>query len=293
MSNPTISKIKHIVLSGGGAAGFAFYGALKNTHSRGLWNIGDIERIYSTSAGSFISVFISLGYEWKDIDDYIIKRPWNQVYKFELPMAIQAIQKQGIFTKNVILETFTPLFNGKDIPLDITLDAFYEINKKELHFITTNYDLFEYVDISYKTHPKWLLIDAVYASCCLPILFCPLYKENEDNTISVFMDGGIRMNYPLLVCLNDGCDPSEVMGIRRVDKVESSTLLQSYSLFDVLFKLFNQYLRKVEMPSPSEKIQHQIDIPFSSVDLIAIFKCLSSEEERSRLIEFGIECSKT
>ena len=127
---PIMAKIKHLVISGGGAAGFSFYGALKNSHNNGIWNIRDIERIYSTSAGSIISVFLSLGYEWPVLDDYIIKRPWNQVYKCELPMAIQAIKNQGLFGKNVIQETFTPLFYGKDISLNITLEEFYLINKK-------------------------------------------------------------------------------------------------------------------------------------------------------------------
>lgn len=277
-------KIKHLVISGGGAAGFAFYGALKHTHEKGIWNIVDIERIYSTSAGSIISVFLSLGYEWQTIDDYIIKRPWNQVYKCELPMALQAIKNQGLFGQYVIQETFTPLFHGKDISLDITLDEFYEYNKKELHFITTDYDSFDYVDISYKTHPKWRVVDAVYASCCLPLLFSPFYKDSH-----VYFDGGIRMNYPLRVCLDDGCLPTEILGIRRIDpeSVVNKTISPSFSLFDVIHKLFYQYTKKIEIDLPEKQIQYQYDIRFSAMDLNAIFHCLVEEEERIRLIQFG------
>ena len=277
-------KIKHLVISGGGAAGFAFYGVLKHTHEKGIWNIADIESIYSTSAGSIISVFLTLGYDWKTIDDYIVKRPWNQVYKCELPMAIQAIKNQGLFSQHVIRDTFTPLFLGKDISLDITLNELYEYNKIELHFITTDYESFDYVDISYKTHPEWKVTDAVYASCCLPLLFSPFYKESR-----VYLDGGIRMNYPLLVCLNAGCDPSEILGIRRInpESVVNNTILPSFSLFDVIHKLFHQYIQKIEITLPEQKIQHQYNIRFPSMDLNAIFHCLSEEEERIRLIELG------
>lgn len=278
------SKIKHIVISGGGAAGFAFYGALKHTHTNGIWNIADIESIYSTSAGSIISVFLTLGYDWKTIDDYIVKRPWNQVYKCELPMALQAIQNQGLFNRHVILDTFKPLFLGKDISIDVTLKELYDYNQKELHFITTDYESFDYVDVSYKTHPEWSVVDAVYASCCLPLLFSPLYKDSK-----VYFDGGIRMNYPLHVCLNAGCDPAEIIGIRRIDpeSVVNKTLLPSYSLFDVINKLFHQYSNKIEIALPEKQIQYQYDIRFLSMDLNAIFHCLSDEEERIRLIEFG------
>ena len=52
-------KIKHIVCSGGGATGFAFYGIIRETHKKGLWNFDDIETIYGTSVGSiFCFLFI-------------------------------------------------------------------------------------------------------------------------------------------------------------------------------------------------------------------------------------------
>jgi predicted acylesterase/phospholipase RssA len=289
-----MAKIKHLVISGGGAAGFSFYGALKNAHNRELWNMGDIDRIYSTSAGSIISVFLSLGYDWNTLDDYIIKRPWNQVYKCELPMAIQAIKNQGLFGQTVIQDTFAPLFKGKDISLNITLEEFFEINKKELHFITTEYESFNHIDISFKTHPKWRVVDAVYASCCLPILFSPFYKENEEEKkMQIYFDGGIRMNYPLNACLDDGCHPSEILGIRRVDPsdIKKNEILPSFSLFDIIHKLFYKYMKKIEIEFPDTQIRYQYDIPFANMDLNAIFRCLSSEEERISLIEMGIKYS--
>ena len=40
--NPEKPTIKHIVCSGGGLAGFAFYGAIKESHKQGLWQIENI-----------------------------------------------------------------------------------------------------------------------------------------------------------------------------------------------------------------------------------------------------------
>jgi predicted acylesterase/phospholipase RssA len=282
----SLSIIKNLVISGGGAAGFAFYGALKESEKRGLWNIHNIDRIYSTSAGSMVAVIISLGYDWETLDDYLIKRPWQNVYKCELPTAIQSIKTQGLFSKTVIQDTFTPLFNGKDIPIDINLEELYEKTNKDIHFITTEYETFEYVDISYKTHPKWKVIDAIYASSCLPILFSPFYMEEK-----VYIDGGIRMNYPLQVCLLDGCDPNEILGIRRVDPESNifNKIQIHQTIFDYIFKLFIQYTKKVELIIPETKIKYEINIAFSSMDLNAIFQSLSSEEERIKMIHLGIK----
>jgi predicted acylesterase/phospholipase RssA len=283
------AKIKNIVISGGGAVGFAFYGALKNSYERGLWNHDNIERIYSTSAGSIISIFISLGYDWKTTDDYIIKRPWNELYKCELPMAIQAIKNQGLFGQHIIRETFLPLFRGKDISIDVTLEELYQYNKRELHFITTDYDTFEYLDISYKTHPTWRVIDAVYASCCLPVLFSPFY--GEDN--KVYIDGGIRLNYPLEKCLKDGCDTDEILGIKILHppSLEDNNILHSHNIFEVIHKLFHKCINNLEMPYPETPIKYQCDVILASMDLNAIFKCINSEEERVKMINYGIQCS--
>ena len=76
--------IKHLVLSGGAAGGFAIYGALKYLSQNNFWNIDNITNIYSTSIGSLLSVFISLKYDWTALDDYIIKRPWDKVIFLKL-----------------------------------------------------------------------------------------------------------------------------------------------------------------------------------------------------------------
>ena len=50
--------IKHLVISGGGAAGFSYYGVLKQTQLKGLWKLEDIQSIYATSAGAILAVII-------------------------------------------------------------------------------------------------------------------------------------------------------------------------------------------------------------------------------------------
>ena len=306
-----IPTIKHLVISGGGAAGFSYYGVLKQTQIRGLWAPDDIKTIYATSAGTLLAVIISLGYDWKTLDDYLIKRPWEKVYKFELSMAIKAIMNQGIFDIKAVQETFKPLFKGKDISIDINLLDFYKYNNKEIHFFTTDYHTFQTVDISYKTHPEWTVIDAVYASSCLPVMFIPFYKindkkkrndteekdnkenteeEEEDNKENIYIDGGIKMNYPLNKCLDDGNIPEEIFGINRVDVNQHTDkkLFRTDNLFDFICKIIYKYALQLECQLYPTVISHQISVPFSAVDFTALFKCVSSEEERRKLVEKGM-----
>ena len=88
--------IKHLVFSGGGPAGLVLYGAAKQLHNV-YWNINNIKSIYGTSIGAYIGIIISLGYEWDVVDDYLIKRPWNNILNI---IVYSSVDK--LFTINVL-----------------------------------------------------------------------------------------------------------------------------------------------------------------------------------------------
>ena len=96
--------IKHIVCSGGGVTGFSFYGMLKECYNRNMWKLENIETIYGTSIGSIFAVILALNYDWNTLDDYLIKRPWQNVFKFDLYSILDSLQKRGIFDKKTIQE---------------------------------------------------------------------------------------------------------------------------------------------------------------------------------------------
>ena len=63
------NKIEHIVLSGGGIVLFPFYGYLRNSAKKGMWEIQNIKSLYGTSAGSLLGTIILLNMYW----EFIIK----------------------------------------------------------------------------------------------------------------------------------------------------------------------------------------------------------------------------
>jgi NTE family protein len=195
------NKIKHLVISGGGPTGISFYGVLRELNNNGIWKIEDIETMYGTSVGSLLSVILCLNYDWETIDDYLIKRPWQKIFKFNMYTIVDSFQKRGFYSINIFKESFLPLFNGKDISMDITLQEFYDLNGIEIHIFATELNTYELIDFSYKTHPDLKVIEAVYYSCSLPIIFSPILK-NE----SCYCDGGLLLNYPLEKCLENGAN---------------------------------------------------------------------------------------
>jgi predicted acylesterase/phospholipase RssA len=107
------TAIKHLVITGGGIAGITAYSILRESHNSGIWNIENIESIYGTSAGAIIGVFIALKYEWAEIDNYIIKRPWENVFKFDVGAVLRSFDSKGILG-NGIKWNFTKFLIGRD-----------------------------------------------------------------------------------------------------------------------------------------------------------------------------------
>ena len=276
--------IKHLILPGGGITGLVAYGAMRETHNQGLWNIDNIKTIHATSAGSIIAVILSLKYEWKTVDDYLIRRPWHQICDFNMYALIGAITKRGIFDMTIIREIFSPLFKGLDISLDITLAEFYELTKIEIFMYTSELNDFELVEISHKTHPGWTVIEAVYASACLPVFLSPLQKDGK-----YYADGGFFLNYPLKPCLDKGAAPDEILSVCKRDiKAMQANLTEDASLFDYMLIVLNKVLQNVLTLGDNEThIENEIVIKCPLVSIYDLYVMVSSSEQRLKWIEEG------
>ena len=282
-------KIKHLVLSGGMNTGVVFFGILKHLLEQSFFNMDDIETIYATSVGTLTAVYFSLGYNLNNIETFIIDRPWHHVFKLNFNTIVRAVQEGGLFTQLQFTQLISPMLLGKDLEIDITLLEFYKVTKKEIHFFTTSYDTFELVDISYKTHPDWKLIDAIYASCCLPIIFDRFVFDGR-----IFLDGGILKNYPLNQCLEDGHNPENILGVYQTETKSNKRIEPSnYKLFDYILSFLLKIWSFVKETHHENEVNVLNQIPaMCETDPWKIIEAFESKEERVRLISSGIESAK-
>jgi predicted acylesterase/phospholipase RssA len=275
-------SIRHIVISGGGLSGFTFYGALRELSKKKYWVLSNIKTIHGTSVGSLIAAVIALGYDWQEIDDYFIKRPLQNVFKLNIYSMFDCIQKKGIFDIKSIEDILSPLFAGKDIPIGITMKEFYELNGIELHSFATELNSFKLIDMSYKTHPDWRVLDVVYCSCSLPIIFLPFFCENK-----TYCDGGFLSNYPLKQCIDNGADPSEILGMYRLqESVTESSITEESNILDYLITIMNNTIEKIIIYPNREIIGIECSLP-SSMSFDIANNILHNAEERKRLIDLG------
>jgi predicted acylesterase/phospholipase RssA len=203
--------IKHIVINGGGPTGLLSYGALKYLFENDFVTIENIKSIYGTSIGGVFGVMLSLKYDWKTLDDYLMKRPWDKVFNLDPERLLGLYYNKGLFSFNLVEEFLKPLLEAKDLTLDITLKEYYEYNNIDHHFFAAELNTLTQIDISHKTHPDLSLIKALDMTTALPIFFKPVFLDGK-----CYIDGGILNNYPVKDCMeNEKCTNTEILGIRN------------------------------------------------------------------------------
>jgi predicted acylesterase/phospholipase RssA len=276
--------IKHIVISGGGVNGLSFYGILRESNKCHFWKHSEIKTIYATSIGTIMGVIIALNYDWNITDNYFIKRPWKEVFNFNLENISNLFENKGLFNIKTIESIIQPLLDGKDIDINVTMIEFYSYTKIELHFFATELNNFEITNFSYKTHPNWRLVDVIYCSCCLPILFSPYLIDNK-----IYIDGGLLLNNPLYTCINENKikNTDEVLCINK--KKISVTLDTNSTFFDYILFLINSIVEKIKQSYQQHiDIKNQINISTNSISLYEIFLASTNIEERINLINIGV-----
>jgi predicted acylesterase/phospholipase RssA len=282
---PTPKKlIKHIVLSGGGETGFAYYGAIRESHSQGFWDVKNIISIHSTSAGSIFSTFIPLLpiIGWDEFDTFIYKRPWDQVYKFSLHKMMNLYTNIGILDRKTIYDTLYPIFTAIDISMDITMSEFYQLTGVEIHYYTTDLESFELVDVSYKTHPAWKVVDAVYASSALPILFKPAIIEGKG-----YIDGAVFCNYPLKQCMEMADDEDEILAFKKCYPIEFRTDTNYEHLIDYINDILAKTFAKISVSFCCPEIKNCIKFYGEYTTAYTVYKIMSNLEDRNKLIDSG------
>jgi predicted acylesterase/phospholipase RssA len=282
--------IKHLVIAGGAHVGFSYYGAMKTLFKSNFVNINNIETIHATSVGTLLSVFLTLDIEWDVLDNHILRNNWQTTFPLNFATALQAVPKCGFFDIRAIETIIDPMFKYKNLSLDTTLLEYYEFTKKDLHFISTQYEPFQLKDISHKTHPEWRVIDAVYASSCFPVLFVPYEKSSK-----LYLDGAIYANYPINYCVKM-YPKEEIFGISfqhrqtKYSVYEQSRCRLFLFLLDLIFKIWHEV--KEPTSEESNTIPYQIKL-YGDTRITQAFDTLKSEDERRRMCNIGITEANT
>ena len=200
---------------------------------------------------------------------------------------LELYSKCGLLGEKCIIDTVESLLLAKDLDIKITMGELYNKNSIELHFYTTklNNDILETVDISHKTHPNIELIKALQMSMAYPILFEPIYYNND-----YYIDGGILNNYPLTNCLEKNKNDEEILAFRSsIIKTDIKRLTHDTTLVDYITVLIRSIHKKLSKYKDDPHIDNTVYCRMNRCGINNWIEILSNIDKRKELIELGKE----
>ena len=155
-----------IVLSGGGARGFSHLGVLQALNEAGIYP----DCISGTSSGSIAGVLYADGYSPREILEILSKNKRLDYLSFAIP-------NDGLLEMNGMLKILQKNLRAKNFK-DLKIPLFVAATN-------LNHGKIEYFS-------KGDLVEAVIASCSIPIVFKPHIINNIH-----YVDGGVMDNLPI------------------------------------------------------------------------------------------------
>lgn len=276
--------IKHLVISGGGPVLVHVLGAIQHLEENNYLDRKEIKSIYGTSAGAIVGVLLCLGFDWETIRDYIIKRPWQDVFPVKVQNIFDAYTKKGVFDIKTFEKCFRPLLDAKDINMDINLEDFYKLSNIELHLFAFEINEYKIHDVSYLTYPKLSLLSAIQMSCALPLLVTPVCIEDK-----CFIDGGFSCNYPLNYCIESGKLPDEILGFKNKYDIQKTVINAESTILDFMTTFLFTTISRFNTENEQQEIKNEVicDARYLSIDVLR--RAASSVDARRELFNSGIE----
>ena len=283
--------IEHLVLSAGGVNGFKLYGAARESAKLGMWDRSKIKTIHGSSAGAMIGTMLALGYDWDWLDDYLIRRPWDNLIAADERM-LEAYSAGGVYGLEVMEGILSPLLEAKGHSKEITLREFCAATGVDMYVVVTelNTPLLSKIVINKESHGDWPLITVVGASAAYPLLFKPVRRDGM-----CLVDGGLLSLYPMSECLEHGWDPNTVLGFRLAWPLEPEPVGESASLIDVASALFRRTLQSVcskdhRNPSPDGVVE--ITSSAEDLSVSSLREATGDAAQRTKLVNDGVEAAR-
>lgn len=279
--------IKNLILSSGGLHSVLYQlGALKKLIEKKSIDLKNIEQIYGTSAGSVVGFILCLDIDIQVIIDYIIERPWDKMFDFKIENVMNIYDEIGLFDIEIYKTAFEPIFKTCDINIDITFNDFFKKTNKELFVYATNYETFEPMEFSYKTHPEMLVIEALYMSSTIPFLKPMKYEENY------YIDGVYSCRFPVshFFDKNKDVELNDIFGLNIINcRNDIICNKEKHDIFSFNIQIIYKLLKK-----NNSKEMENYNIPnklnlFTDKDSDNVFSFVNKREIRENCFTSGYE----
>lgn len=277
VGNPKIG----LVLSGGGARGFAHIGVIKVLEEEGI----DVDLIGGTSMGAVVGGLYAMGYSINEIEEMALSQDWDavlndKVQRQDLGIYEKSESERHVFTlglKGRKISIPPGLIYGQNIMLMLTnltnpafqVESFNELEKPFFCIVT---DLLSGRDIKLDTGNLAL---AIRASMSVPSAFAPVKWGPY-----YLVDGGVINNFPAEEVKNLGADVLIGVDIQTpLYKKEEITNLVHVMSQSIFLNSEAAYWKNIDLVD--FLVQPEID-PFTAMDFNSADSLIKRGEKKAR-----------
>jgi len=208
-NNKNNLKIDTLCLGGGGTSGLCYIGSFEILEEQDWFSINNIDNYVSTSVGSILSFFFVLGYSVNQIKDFLLMFDLNKIEpKVD---CLNLFRNYGLDNGQKIIEVAKSFLYEKFQLREITFKKLFEITKKRIRIIVTNYTKSETEIFDHISQPDMSVFLAIRMSMSLPFIFTPVFYNN-----CYYVDGGLLKNFGI-----DFCNPDTTIGISSSNTSEN------------------------------------------------------------------------
>ena len=276
--------IKKLVVSGGDLTFLSMLGAIKTTKEL----LVNIDEIFSVSCGSWIGLFLSLKVDPDIIINYFVERPWHKLFSFETDRIFNLYNSIGLYDVSFFYEIFKPLLKISKLDINITLKELYEHSKIKLNIYATKYSDLSFCCFNHEKTPDLQVIDAIFMSSTIPVLLKPLkYKDDY------YIDGGYNCNFPLLECMKNLKNKSEVLGIEAIHFDDFTNATDDENILSFYTKLCIKYILDKRNSNNIEKDDiNKIIIKYENFKFSNFMNVINNQDARVEMIKKGEDTGK-
>lgn len=221
-----------LVLSGGGARGWAHVGAFRALNESGI----QVDRVGGTSMGALVGAGYAMGMSYEEMVR-LAERFADPRRLFDYTLPFVSLMATGKITS--VLQ-------------DVYGDRRIEDLWRPYFCISCNLSRAEPV-----VHQTGLLWKSVRASIAVPGLFAPILHKGD-----VLVDGGVMNNFPVDV-MRDLCEGGKVIGVSvnpLQEKSESYQFGSSISGWRVLWNRVNPLTRPMQVPNLASNLLRVLEV---------------------------------
>jgi predicted acylesterase/phospholipase RssA len=223
--HPHNTTPKRLIFGGAGTRLLCYIGAL-NALSKSI-NVHQIKEFIGVSAGSIISLLLSLKLSLSVIETTIMQYNFRDMFHsdpFSPDIVMEAADTWGLDDGTAFKKEIAKFLEMHGFSPRITFEQLHRLTKTHLRILACDIEDAKYYEFSYIKTPHIQVIDAVYASCAIPLYFYPARINNK-----LFVDGGLVHSFPLIHFTHK--EISEAIGIEIKSKIIKKTPADSLEYF--------------------------------------------------------------